>query len=118
VQLLKTDIRTYARTHARTRTHTQHQYIRIYTQHCTHEISVNVQQRVMGWTAEKYAQGKDISFLSTPSSPGVGPTQPPIQWATGALSPGVHWQGHEANHSLPSSNDIMVEIRHTPEDMR
>jgi hypothetical protein len=29
----------------------------------------------------------------------LGPTQPPIQWASGALSPGVKWPGREADHS-------------------
>jgi hypothetical protein len=31
------------------------------------------------------------------------PTWPPIQWVPGALSPRVKWQGHEADHSPPSS---------------
>jgi len=33
----------------------------------------------------------------------LGPTQPPIQWIAGALPLGVKWQGHEADHSPPSS---------------
>jgi hypothetical protein len=35
--------------------------------------------------------------------PDLGPTQPPIQWVLGALSLGVEWQGHEADHSPPTS---------------
>jgi hypothetical protein len=31
---------------------------------------------------------------------------PPIQWVPVALSPGVKRQGHEANHSLPSSAKV------------
>jgi hypothetical protein len=34
------------------------------------------------------------------------PTQPPIQWVPGALSPGVKRQGREADHSLPSSAEV------------
>jgi hypothetical protein len=33
----------------------------------------------------------------------LGPTQPPIQWVPGALSLGVKWPGHEADHSPPAS---------------
>jgi len=36
----------------------------------------------------------------------LGPTQPPIQWVLGALSLGVKWLGHEADHSLPSSAKV------------
>jgi len=40
------------------------------------------------------------------SRPALGPTQPPIQWVLGALSSGVKWLGHEADHSHPSSAKI------------
>jgi hypothetical protein len=36
----------------------------------------------------------------------LGPTQPPIQWVPGALSPGVKWPGHEADYSPPSSAEV------------
>jgi hypothetical protein len=40
----------------------------------------------------------------TASRPVLGPTQPPIQWVLGVLSPGVRWLGHGADHSpLPSA---------------
>jgi hypothetical protein len=42
-------------------------------------------------------------LFSTSSRPGLGPTQPPIQWVPGALSPGVKPPGHEANHSPTAS---------------
>jgi hypothetical protein len=37
------------------------------------------------------------------SRPALGPTQPPIQWAPGAISPGVKQGGREADQSPPSS---------------
>jgi hypothetical protein len=43
--------------------------------------------------------GRVKNFLfSTSSRPAVGPTQPPIQWVRGALSPGVKRPGREADH--------------------
>jgi hypothetical protein len=36
----------------------------------------------------------------------LGPTQPPIQWAPGALSPGVKRPGREADHSPLSSAEV------------
>jgi hypothetical protein len=47
-----------------------------------------------------------IFFFSTASRPTLGPTQSPIQWVPGALSPGVKQWGHEANHSPPSSAEV------------
>jgi hypothetical protein len=42
-------------------------------------------------------------FLFTMSRTALGPTQPPIQRVPQALSLGVKWPGHEADHSPPSS---------------
>jgi len=36
----------------------------------------------------------------------VRPTQPPIQWVPGALSPGVKRPGRETDHSPPSSTVV------------
>jgi hypothetical protein len=44
---------------------------------------------------------KNFPF-STSSRPVFGPTQPPIQWVTGALSPGVKRPGSETDHSPPN----------------
>jgi hypothetical protein len=40
------------------------------------------------------------------SRPALGPTQPPIQWVSGALSPGVKRPGREADHSHPASAEV------------
>jgi hypothetical protein len=36
----------------------------------------------------------------------LGPTQPPVQWVSGALSPGVKRQGREADHSPPNIAEV------------
>jgi hypothetical protein len=41
--------------------------------------------------------GKNFQF-SISSKPALGPTQPPIQWVLGNLSPGVKRPGREADH--------------------
>jgi hypothetical protein len=38
--------------------------------------------------------------------PAQGPTQRPIKWALGVLSPRVKRPGHEADHSPPSSAEV------------
>jgi hypothetical protein len=48
---------------------------------------------------------KNFHF-SMSSRPAVGPTQPPIQWVSGALSPGIKLPGHEADHSPPTSTEV------------
>jgi hypothetical protein len=45
-------------------------------------------------------------LFSTASRPALGPTQPPIQWVPGVLSPGVKRQGREADHSPQTSAEV------------
>jgi hypothetical protein len=45
-------------------------------------------------------------FFSTSSRPVLVPTQPPIQWVLGTLSPGVKRQGRVAHHSPPTSAEV------------
>jgi hypothetical protein len=47
--------------------------------------------------------------LTSASRPALGPTQPPIQWVEGALSPGVKRPGRDADHSPPSSAEVKKE---------
>jgi hypothetical protein len=48
----------------------------------------------------------EIFLFTTVSRTALGPTQPPIQWVTGALSLGVKLPGREAAHSPPSSAEV------------
>lgn len=50
----------------------------------------------MGWTT------KEMRFNSQHPKTSLGTNQPPIQWVSGAISPGVRQPGHEADH-LPQS---------------
>jgi hypothetical protein len=54
--------------------------------------------------------GRDWEFFS---SPPLGPTQPPIQWVPGALSPRVKRPGREADHSSPSSAEVKTRCSYT-----
>jgi hypothetical protein len=47
-----------------------------------------------------------VFLFSTASTPALGPTQPPIQWVPGVLSPGIKRQEREADHSPPSSAEV------------
>jgi hypothetical protein len=47
-----------------------------------------------------------IFLFTTASRPALGPTQPPIQLAQGALSLGVKRPWREAEHTPPSSADF------------
>jgi hypothetical protein len=49
--------------------------------------------------------GKNFHF-STSSRPALGPTQPPIQWISEALSPGIKRPGREDDHSPPTSAEV------------
>jgi hypothetical protein len=45
-------------------------------------------------------------LFSLSSRPAMGPTQSPIRWVPGILSPGIKRQGHEADHSPPTSAEV------------
>jgi hypothetical protein len=54
---------------------------------------------VLGFDSQ---QGLGIFLFTTMSRMALEPIQPPIEWVPGALSLGVKWLGHEADHSPPS----------------
>jgi hypothetical protein len=57
--------------------------------------------------ARSSSPGRLKNFLfSTSSRPVLGLTQPPIQWVTGALSPGVKRPGRESDYSPPTSVEV------------
>jgi hypothetical protein len=47
-----------------------------------------------------------IFLFSVASRPALRPTQPPIQWVPGALSPRVKRSGRGADHSPPPSAEV------------
>jgi hypothetical protein len=47
-----------------------------------------------------------IFLFSTSSRSALEPTQPPIQWVTGALSPWIKREGREADNSSPVSTEV------------
>jgi hypothetical protein len=51
-------------------------------------------------------QGLGTFLSTTVSRPALGPTQPPIQWLSEALSLGLKRPGSENDHSPPSSAEV------------
>jgi hypothetical protein len=49
---------------------------------------------------------QEICLYSTAPRPALGPTQPPIQWGTGVLSPAVKRPKRETDHSPPSGAEV------------
>jgi hypothetical protein len=56
------------------------------------------------WTTE--GSGSESRYDGTSSKLALGPTQPPIQWILGALSPRIKRQGREVDHSLPTCAEV------------
>jgi hypothetical protein len=54
-----------------------------------------------------------LEDIPTMSRTALGPTQPPIQQASGALSLGVKRPGRETDHSPPSSTEVRNAWRYT-----
>jgi hypothetical protein len=55
---------------------------------------------------ESRGGGLGIFLFSPVSRPALGPTQPPIQWVTGAPFLGIKRPGREVDRSPPSSAEV------------
>jgi hypothetical protein len=55
-----------------------------------------------------------IFMFSTASRPAMGPTQPPIQWVPGTISPGLKRPKREGDNSPPSSAEVKNDAATTP----
>jgi hypothetical protein len=67
------------------------------------------------------AGGLGIFLFTSASRTALGPTQPPSQWVSGALSLGVKRPGREADHSPSSSADVKECVKlylHSPIRLR
>jgi hypothetical protein len=54
--------------------------------------------------------GQRVFPLASVSRPALGPTQPPVQWLPGVLSPGVKARPEsDADYSPPSSAEVVNE---------
>jgi hypothetical protein len=53
-----------------------------------------------------YSTELGIFLFTTDPRPVLGPTQPPIQWVSGALSLGVKRPGRKADYSAASSSEV------------
>jgi hypothetical protein len=69
-------------------------------------IAQSVYRLVTGWTAGVQFPRDKIPLFFTTSKPNLGPTQPPIQRVSRALSLAVKRQERESDHSPPSSSEI------------
>jgi hypothetical protein len=66
-----------------------------------------------GWSGVQIPEQLGISFFTTTARPALRPTQPPLQWVPGALSPEGRRPGRETDHSPPSSAEVKNEWSYT-----
>jgi hypothetical protein len=63
--------------------------------------------RAIGRSGFDPRQGQRIFPPASVFRPALGPTQPPVQWVPGVLSPGVKARpGRDADHSPPPSAEV------------
>jgi hypothetical protein len=77
----------------------QHNYTYVLTAHLATRPRVGIATKESGFDSR---QVQDTFLLYTAYLPALGTTQPPIQWV-----PRVKRQGREADHSLPSSAEVL-----------
>jgi hypothetical protein len=66
-----------------------------------------------GWSGFDSPRGLGIFLFTTASRPALGPTQPPIQWVSGAFSLGVKRPMREVDHSPTSSDEVKTAWSYT-----
>jgi hypothetical protein len=66
-------------------------------------LGYGLDNRVLGFDSRRELR---IFLFTTVSKMVLGPTQPPIQWVSGALTLGVKRPGREADHSPPFSAEV------------
>jgi hypothetical protein len=74
--------------------------------HWSQDSSVGICDRLWAGWPGFYSRQCCIFLFFSVSRLTLRPTQPPVQWALGALSLGTEWQGREADYSPPSSTNI------------
>jgi hypothetical protein len=67
--------------------------------------SIVTRLRAGQWGFDSW-QGQRSFLFATASRPILGPTQPPMQWISGPVSPGIKRSGRGAEHLSPCSADI------------
>jgi hypothetical protein len=80
--------------------------IGLYGYQTTRGISVSIVTELLAGRPEFDSRRGQKSFLFTASIPDLNFTQPPIQWLTRALFPGLKRPMRGADHSPPSSADV------------
>jgi hypothetical protein len=56
--------------------------------------------------AFEFRQRREFSVFTTASRPALGPSQPPVKWVLGVLTPGLKRPGCETDHSHPSITEV------------
>jgi hypothetical protein len=76
--------------------------------HKTTYVNLAFRLDTTGAQPKSSSPGRGMIFLlSTPSTPALGPTQPPIKWVReGALSPGVKQPVSEGDYPPPTTSEL------------
>jgi hypothetical protein len=86
-----------------THTHTILQRLRVGT-------GLAQSERTGGPGLDTWHRQEIVQFFTAPRLT-LGPTQPPIQWVPGPLSPGVNWPAHEASVYFSVCRSVRPSVR-------
>jgi hypothetical protein len=77
-------------------------------------VFVKYSELATGWTYEiSLFNPCQVCEISKAPTTDLGPTQSPLHWVQGALSPGIKQPKQEADHSSPSHAEVNNEWSHT-----